>query len=468
MKQITIPVIRVGNVVCRIDGPRAIVQEIDRKTAVSVPDAHFAMKHAPGWDGKWHPVNVLQKTFSTGLLPRVRRVVPVARVIDERKKPKQLEINPDILNGIVFSEFQLAGIIGILEEGRGTIGIGVGGGKTECGIGIAMHVPGKCVYIVHRKDALQQTVERIEQRTGEFAARIGDGVWDDRAGDDLTKFVVAMPQTIIRDPNLFRMQVADANVIILDEVHVTGSAKTWYALAQSCPAYYRAGLTGTPKTGDPVKDMRLEAAAGPILIRIKASELAAAGLLVPCKVIVHKVDNLVFVSKNWGQVRRTLIEENEARNNKIIEITIAAVKKGARVLIICDTKRHERRLSGILQDTGIRCAILHGGHSTGARTAAKRDLRAGILEAVLATPIWDDSIDLPELDTVILAAGGKSGVRVVQRIGRALRVSKGKTHATVHDFHDTGNSYVVRHSVARQRACKREGFEMVRAEMTNA
>lgn len=461
-RSVSVPVFRVKNTVTFIEAPRDIVHEIDKRTAVAIKGAQFAQMHRPNWDGMWHPVNVLQKTFPTGLLPRVRRVVPVAKVIDERVKPPQRPLDPDCLRGIVLRDYQLAGVIGILEHVRGVVGIGTGAGKTEIGIAVGVHVPGKCVFFVHRRDLLHQTHERIEERTGQRAALLGDGMWDDRAGEDDTKFVIAMHQTIALDVNRFRDQVSDATSMILDEVHRTGAAATWYRFAQLCPAYYRCGLTGTPETGDPVKDMRLEAAAGPILIRMRAADLAKQGILAPCKVRIHRVDNQPVPSKDWAFVRRVLIEENDHRNDMIFDIINAEARAGRRVLVICDTKRHQRRLGDALRGTNLRIAVLHGGHATAARSAAKRDLRSGVLEVVLATPIWDDSIDLPELDTVVLAAGGRSGVRVLQRIGRALRRVPGKDAAIIHDFDDLGHRYVVKHSAERQRACKREGFEVTR------
>ncbi len=458
-----IPVIRVGDSVCKVEGARELFHEIDDKLAVEVKGAYYAKQNRPGWDGKWHPFDLLRGTFPTGLLRRVRRAIPTAQVIDKRVKPPQYDLNPDILKGITLTEYQLAGVIGILEEGRGVVGIGTGGGKTEVGIAVGMHVPGKCVFIVHRRDALAQTVERIKLRTGDDAARIGDGMWEDRAANDDTKFVVAMPQTAGLDLKLFRAQCGDASVIVLDEVHRTGGAASWYKVSQYIPAYYRVGLTGTPETGDAVKDRRLEASTGPVLLRVRASDLADAGILVHARVIFHRVSNMP-VPGDYMTARRALIEDNEKRNNLIVQLASDATRNGERVLIICDTKRHERRIAEVLRGTGLRCTVLHGGHATGLRMQAKRELRAGVLEVVLCTPIWDDSIDLPELDTVILAAGGRSGLRVLQRIGRALRKSPGKEKATIHDFYDTGNRIMESHSIARQRACKKEGFEIVKGE----
>ena len=122
--------------------------------------------------------------------------------------------------------------------------------------------------------------------------------------------------------------------------------------------------------------------------------------------------------------------------------------------------RAAERLAG----ESVRSKLLTGKHAGAVRTEARKDFRTGALEVLIATPIFDEGVDLPELDVIVLAAGGKSAVRLLQRIGRSLRLSPGKTHAMIHDFLDSGNRYTLGHSMGRLKACKKEGFEMVEAK----
>jgi superfamily II DNA or RNA helicase len=64
------------------------------------------------------------------------------------------------------------------------------------------------------------------------------------------------------------------------------------------------------------------------------------------------------------------------------------------------------------------------------------DVRAGRTKTVVATTIADLGLDLPILRTLVLAAGGKSSVRHLQRIGRVARPYPGKPSALVVDFDD--------------------------------
>lgn len=462
----TTTTIYVQNAVSKVVAPYSVCSQVDKALAVEVEGAHFARRHRPGWDGKWHPFDKIRGTFPTGLLQNVREILPLAEVVNERTKPQASPYRDDLLNGITLRDHQKQAILKTLEDGRGILALATAAGKTEVGIAIACLVPGPCVWVVHRKDLLQQTVERIEARTGEKAARAGDGAWDEPRG----KFRVVMPQTVSLDVKRFREENKDANVIILDECHRTGGAARWYRVAQSIPAYYRIGLTGTPDTGDAVRDLRLQAATGPILVRVRAKELAEKGYAVPCKIMIHKVavpdgELPEFRRGDWHAIRRHFIEDHPARNRKIVHLTLDAVGRGQSVLVICDTVRHARKIAERLAGESVRSKLLTGKHAGRTRTEARKDFRTGALEVLIATPIFDEGVDLPELDVIVLAAGGKSAVRLLQRIGRSLRVSPGKTHAMVHDFLDTGNRYTMGHSMARLKACKKEGFEMVEAKI---
>jgi len=61
-------------------------------------------------------------------------------------------------------------------------------------------------------------------------------------------------------------------------------------------------------------------------------------------------------------------------------------------------------------------------------------MREGAPSITIASVIFDEGIDCRPLDTLILAGGGKSATRSLQRIGRILRPYEGKTKAIAVDF----------------------------------
>ncbi len=452
------PVIRVWNAVSRLEADRETMRFVDEQISPEVPGAQYAKQHRPGWDGKWHPMDRVSGVFPTGLVGAVRKIVPLSHILDEREKPHTSPFRPDILDGVELFEHQCEAVKEALDKANGVLALSVGAGKTECGIAIACHTPGLCVWVTHKRDIFHQTYERILERTGEKAVMVGDGAWDDNMLHK--KFMVVMPQTAMKNKIAFQDQVKDAQVLIVDEAHTASAADRWFKIVQMIPAYFRIGLTGTPEVGDPVRELRLQASTGPILIRKRAGDMAKIGQVVPAIVYYHKVVNAPLYRVDWMTARRMLIEENSERNAMIIELAIKAAKEGKRCLVICDTIRHAKVIAEVIRGESVRSRLLTGKHASGARSDAKKDMKSGALEIMISTPIWDMGVDIPALDVLIIAAGGKSASRFIQRCGRAIRSRPGKAFGEIHDFFDTGCHYVVRHSVSRMEACKREGFEV--------
>jgi superfamily II DNA or RNA helicase len=78
----------------------------------------------------------------------------------------------------------------------------------------------------------------------------------------------------------------------------------------------------------------------------------------------------------------------------------------------------------------------------------------------IASPIFDEGIDVPRVDTVILACGGKSYVKLLQRIGRGMRKKDdGKNELIIIDFIDDTNKYLLKHSDRRIKTYVSEGFD---------
>lgn len=80
-------------------------------------------------------------------------------------------------------------------------------------------------------------------------------------------------------------------------------------------------------------------------------------------------------------------------------------------------------------------------------------------QVLIATGIFDEGVDMPLLDAGIMAGGGQSKIKSIQRVGRILRPKPtGSNEVFIIDFKDTGNKYLLRHSAERLQAYEDEGF----------
>ena len=94
-------------------------------------------------------------------------------------------------------------------------------------------------------------------------------------------------------------------------------------------------------------------------------------------------------------------------------------------------------------------------------------MKNGELDLLIASKIFDQGVDIPQLDALILAGSGKSSGRALQRIGRVIRTNPGKSNAIVVDFYDNAK-YLKDHSQRRIDIYKSEpGFKIKLPNLKN-
>jgi superfamily II DNA or RNA helicase len=78
---------------------------------------------------------------------------------------------------------------------------------------------------------------------------------------------------------------------------------------------------------------------------------------------------------------------------------------------------------------------------------------------VIASSIYDEGVDIPKLRELFLACGGKSAIKIIQRVGRLLRPHPDKNYAIIHDFVDNDGKWLMRQSTERHKMLSNE-FEV--------
>jgi superfamily II DNA or RNA helicase len=156
------------------------------------------------------------------------------------------------------------------------------------------------------------------------------------------------------------------------------------------------------------------------------------------------------IGSTYNEVYNNYIVDNEYRNNSIIKACKKLVEEGRKVLILVTRVEHGKKLLKML-DSDLRAASLDGKNKTEVRMDAIRAMKEGELDVLVASRIFDQGIDIQELDALILAGSGKSTARALQRIGRVIRIGpENKKNAIVVDFIDNCK-YLRKHSQARMK-----------------
>lgn len=105
-----------------------------------------------------------------------------------------------------------------------------------------------------------------------------------------------------------------------------------------------------------------------------------------------------------------------------------------RALCFCVNKRHADFMAEQLQKYGFNAQSLTSDTPQSRREQLAKDLRNGLIHYLCVVDIFNEGVDIPEVDTVLFLRPTDSLTIFLQQLGRGLRLSPGKTELTVLDF----------------------------------
>lgn len=240
--------------------------------------------------------------------------------------------------------------------------------------------------------------------------------------------------------------IENSNVAIYDEAHflATDTLQSIYKAGKNCR--YLFGLSGTDWRDDGA-DLLLESVCGPRIFNLTASDLIEKQFLVPANIVVFDVPTKATKSnKNYNSIYSEYIINNDIRNGMIVDSAKNLLNKGRKVLILVRYLSHGNIISNMLGN--IQHYFVNGEIDAEERKRVKQEFEEGRFNCLIASTIYDIGIDIPVLDSLILAGSGKSSVRALQRIGRVIRGFAGKKDAIVVDFFDNAK-FLDKHSAIR-------------------
>lgn len=387
---------------------------------LSFPDESAGFrKRMPVWkrgDGKIHMLSATTGTFPAGFATQVKKAAKEdgidVRLLDRRKNPCQ----PDLRAAIDWLRDYQTEAIGVAKSvARGVFHHATGAGKTEIAVALTEVYPIKWLFLTHRKDLIVQTADRFARRTGEEVGSIGEGVFKP------ARVTVAMFQTlyrrlISRDKATLHF-LSGVQGVLVDECHVLPAATFWRVLMALPNAYYRFGFSGTPFSRGDKKSIYTWGALGPVIHRIPAKLLIEKGVLArpKIKMLVQKHPGVVGT---WAEVYEQLIVSSPTRNATVAQAVQRATKPS---LVFVNHVRHGRLLEDMIRSKGTSVEFVWGTHHTRVRQAAIERLVLGQTDVLICNVIFQEGIDIPELQSVVIAQGGKSIIAALQRLGRGMR-----------------------------------------------
>ncbi len=199
-------------------------------------------------------------------------------------------------------------------------------------------------------------------------------------------------------------------------------------------AYWKIGLSGTPLSRTDSKNLLVVAATGPVIYKIEAEKLIDAGWMSRPKIVMVEVFQDSDLPTYQG-VYGALITRSSARNKVIGDLAERADKP---CLVFVKEISHGARVAKEISCRGIRCEFLSGTNASEQRLAANKRLVRGDIDVLVASAIYNQGVDIPDLRSLVVAGAGKSSIVTLQRLGRGLRVADGKDTVQVFDIYDVG------------------------------
>lgn len=416
------------------------------------------------WDGMVRLFHLSLHRFPSGVYfwkrDAFHTLFPDLTVQDLRVKPK---VDTSRMNNLNLRDYQREAVQEVLTKERGILWMPTGSGKTEIAIEVCSHIDGKKLFLVHRKDLLHQTWERF-RKYGYDAGRLGGGLKEVNH-----EVVVSTIQTFskVNNPELYKGWSA----VFLDECHLA-PADVFYKTAMKIDAYFRIGMSGTPLSRGDDRNVLLFCVTGPVLYRVKVQELASEGYVVIPRVVFHRYGYATTplakavsldqqeLQKVWMDEYISQIVRNPVRNKLICRLALQTEKP---CLIFVRLLEHGKILQQVFRSVGVEVPFVFGATLQETRNQFRRLMAKGKIDILIASVIFEEGIDIPNLRSIIVACGGKSGIKTIQRVGRGMRPDEGKYEVIVHDFIDTGR-WTSKHTRERKKLYLLEGYRVEEAD----
>ena len=290
------------------------------------------------------------------------------------------------------------------------------------------------LFVAHQEQILRQS-------RSVFRHVLGDGTFGETfvGGDRPTEWrhVFASVQSLHRlaldglDPAAFDM-------VIVDEFH-HAEAPTYTRLLQHLNPHILLGLTATPERADGLDIRRWFD--GRTASELRLWEALERQLLAPLQYFgIHDDVNLTHLRWKRGQgydqnELGNLYTGHHARARLILQAVRDKVDAGKmRAIGFCVSIGHAQFMADRFTQAGIPALALTSRTDTARRREAIDRLKRGDLKAVFTVDLFNEGVDIPSVDTILLLRPTESATIFLQQLGRGLRLADNKPCLTVLDF----------------------------------
>lgn len=283
----------------------------------------------------------------------------------------------------------------------------------------------RMIFIVHRENIARKSMKTYKQMIPGKSFGILTGSQKDFDAD----YIFTTIQTLANHKEFFEPDHFE--YMIIDEVH-HGGARTYQEVFEYFKPKFSLGMTATPQRTDGFDIFSMYD--NNIAFEYKLSEALHEELLAP----FH------YFGVTDVEVDGELIDENTAINKLTSDERTKHIIEKIKFYGHCGEKVHGLmfvsnieeaiQLSNNLNQFGYRTVALTGQDSEDARIKAIDKLESGELDYIITVDIFNEGIDIPCVNQVVLLRPTSSAIVYIQQIGRGLRKTDDKDYVVLIDF----------------------------------
>ena len=302
------------------------------------------------------------------------------------------------------------------------------------------HSRARILFTAHREEILRQSLNtyRSVLQDANFGT-LWVGTNRPQEASEYEHLFVSISMFNSRFDEFFALFDSDFyDYIVIDEAHHS-QADSYRKLFDHFQPQLLVGLTATPERMDG-KDLRPDFG-NRISAEIRLPQALQAGLLTPFQYLCISDDTDLSDDSLWSGQKYNIERLADKLCAKTrAQLIVDALHKyladeyTCRALCFCVNKRHADFMAEQLRIYGFNAQSLTSDTPADERKQLAKDLREGTLHYLCVVDIFNEGVDIPEVDTVLFLRPTESLTIFMQQLGRGLRLSAGKTELTVLDF----------------------------------
>lgn len=295
----------------------------------------------------------------------------------------------------------------------------------------------RALFLVHREQIAKQALRSYKNVFGE---RYSFGLLSGNSKNYKSDILFSTMQMMAREDIMKKFNANDFDIIIIDEVHRAGADSYQRIMNYFTPRFW-IGMTASPDRTDGYDIYGLFN--HNIAYEIRLQQAMEEKLLCPFHyfgITDLEVDGHVIDDDDLKNVQNFAKLVCDDRVQYIMQQIEYYGYSGDRVkgLMFCSSKEEAKTLSVKFNMRGLRTIVLTGDSSQNEREDAilrlEQNKQENALDYILTVDIFNEGVDVPAVNQVIMLRPTESPIVFIQQLGRGLRKYAGKEYVVILDF----------------------------------